>query len=118
MDYYYFLFLLWFPFSIFTCSIKKIIYFWFSKDNITFEYSSLFNDDTWFIAVKNSLIQVPNSLFITGEVYYKSQFMVNIRVILPLVLKDAFYGFIMVFIVSLRELVTAKLLQSTFFYIM
>ena len=32
--------------------------------------------------------------------------------------KDAFYGFIMVFIVSLRELVTAKLLQSAFFYIM
>lgn len=70
------------------------------------------------VAVKKLLIQVPNSLFITGEVYYKSQFMVNIRVILPLVLKDAFYGFIMVFIVSLRELVTAKLLQSTFFYIM
>ncbi len=70
------------------------------------------------VAVKKLLIQVPNSLFITGEVYYKSQFMVNIRVILPLVLKDAFYGFIMVFIVSLRELVTAKLLQSAFFYIM
>ena len=35
-----------------------------------------------------------------------------------LALKDAFYGFIMVFIVSLRELVTAKLLQSAFFYIM
>lgn len=35
-----------------------------------------------------------------------------------LALKDAFYGFIMVFIVSLRELVTAKLLQSAFFYVM
>ena len=34
-----------------------------------------------------------------------------------LALKDAFYGFIMVFIVSLRELVTAKLLQSASFYI-
>lgn len=44
--------------------------------------------------------------------------MANIRVVLPLVLKDAFYGFIMVFIASLRELVTAKLLQSAFFYVM
>ena len=35
-----------------------------------------------------------------------------------LALKDAFYGFIMVFIVSLRELVTAKFLQFAFFYIM
>lgn len=26
--------------------LKKIIYYGFSKDNITFEYSSLFNDDT------------------------------------------------------------------------
>ena len=35
-----------------------------------------------------------------------------------LALKDAFYGFIMVFIVSLRELATTKLLQSESFYIM
>ena len=35
-----------------------------------------------------------------------------------LALKDVFYGFIMVFIVSLRELATTKLLQSEFFYIM
>ena len=35
-----------------------------------------------------------------------------------LVLKDAFYGYIMVFIVSLRELATTKLLQSESFYIM
>lgn len=35
-----------------------------------------------------------------------------------LALKDAFYGFIMVFIVSLRELATTKLLQSASFYIM
>ena len=82
LDYYYFLFLLWFPFSIFTCSIKKIICFWFSKDNITFEYSSLFNDDTWFNAVKNSLIQVLNILFETWKVYYKSQFIINIRIVL------------------------------------
>lgn len=37
---------------------------------------------------------------------------------MPLALKDVFHGFIMVFIVSLRELVTAKLLQSASFYIM
>lgn len=35
-----------------------------------------------------------------------------------LALKDAFYGFIMVFIVSLRKLVATKLLQSESFYIM
>ena len=35
-----------------------------------------------------------------------------------LALKDAFYGFIMVFIVSLRELATTKLLQSASFYVM
>ena len=35
-----------------------------------------------------------------------------------LALKGSFYGFIMVFIVSLRKLVTVKLLQSAFFYIM
>ena len=35
-----------------------------------------------------------------------------------LALKDAFYGFIMVFIASLRELATTKLLQSESFYIM
>ena len=35
-----------------------------------------------------------------------------------LALKDAFYGFIMVFIISLRKLVTVKFLQSAFFYIM
>ena len=35
-----------------------------------------------------------------------------------LALKDAYYGFIMVFIVSLRELATTKLLQSESFYIM
>lgn len=202
-------------YSIFTCSIKKISYYGFSKDNITFEYySSLFNDDTGFgtglnaiknsffigivsgiiilvlgilitifiirnkrkkiskimefIAtlpqmvpnivlgiglimlyssirryipiyrtvlmliigyviiflptmisyIKNSLIQVPNSLFEAGDVYSKSQFKVNIRIVLPLALKGAFYGFIMVFIVSLRELVTAKLLQPASFYTM
>lgn len=80
-SYYYFLFLLWFPFSIFTCSIKKIIYYGFSKDNITFEYSSLFNDDTGFNAIKNSSIHVPNILFETGEAYYKRQFMVNKRIV-------------------------------------
>ena len=35
-----------------------------------------------------------------------------------LALKGSFYGFIMVFIVSLRKLVTVKLLQSESFYIM
>lgn len=35
-----------------------------------------------------------------------------------LALKDTFYGFIMVFIASLRELVTVKFLQFAFFYIM
>ena len=35
-----------------------------------------------------------------------------------LALKGSFYGFIMVFIVSLRKLVTGKLLQSASFYIM
>ena len=35
-----------------------------------------------------------------------------------LAFKNVFYGIIMVFIVSLRELVTAKLLQSASFYIM
>ena len=68
--------------------------------------------------IKNSLIQVPNSLFEAGDVYSKSQFKVNIRIVLPLALKGAFYGFIMVFIVSLRELVTAKLLQPASFYTM
>ena len=35
-----------------------------------------------------------------------------------LALKNVFYDFIMVFIVSLRKLVTGKLLQSASFYIM
>lgn len=58
-----------------------VLLYGFSKDNITFEYSSLFNDDTGFNAIKNSLIQAPNILFETWEVYYISQFMVNIRIV-------------------------------------
>ena len=38
------------------------------------------------------------------------------RIVLPQAFKGAFYGFSMTFIVSLRELVMAKLLQPPSFY--
>ena len=66
--------------------------------------------------IKNSLMQMPESLIEAGKVYTSSDFKINTRIILPQALKGAFYGFVMTFIITLRELVTAKLLQPPSFY--
>ncbi len=66
--------------------------------------------------IKNALIQMPNSLLEAGEVYSKSELRIDLRILFPQALKGAFYGFAMTLIVTLRELVTAKLLQPPAFY--
>lgn len=66
--------------------------------------------------VKNSLVQMPDSLVEAGRVYSKGESRINFRIVLPQALKGAFYGFSMTFIISLRELVTAKLLQPPSYY--
>lgn len=66
--------------------------------------------------IKNSLVQMPNSLIEAGEVYSKNSMNINLRIVLPQALKGAFYGFAMTLIVALRELVMAKLLQPSAFY--
>ncbi len=66
--------------------------------------------------VKNSLVQMPDSLVEAGKVYSKGESRINLRIVLPQALKGAFYGFSMTFIISLRELVTAKLLQPPSYY--
>ncbi len=66
--------------------------------------------------IKNSLLQMQNSIIESANVYCKSNLKINLRIVLPQALKGAFYGFSMTFIVALRELVTAKLLQPPSFY--
>ena len=66
--------------------------------------------------IKNSLLQMPSSMVEAGQVYFKNNIRVNFFVVLPQALKGAFYGFAMTFIITLRELVTAKLLQPPSYY--
>ncbi len=66
--------------------------------------------------IKNSLLQMPKSMVEAGDVYFKNNFRVNLFIVLPQALKGAFYGFAMTFIITLRELVTAKLLQPPSYY--
>ncbi len=66
--------------------------------------------------VKNSLVQMPDSLIEAGRIYSKGEKKINMGIVLPQALKGAFYGFSMTFIISLRELVTAKLLQPPSYY--
>ena len=66
--------------------------------------------------IKNSLIQMPNSMIEAGEIYSKNQARSDFFIILPKAMKGGFYGFAMTFIITLRELVTAKLLQPPSYY--
>lgn len=66
--------------------------------------------------IKNSLLQMQDSMVESATVYCKSNFKINMKIVLPQALKGAFYGFSMTFIIALRELVTAKLLQPPSFY--
>ncbi len=66
--------------------------------------------------IKNSLIQMPASMIEAGEIYSKNQARIDFFIILPKAMKGAFYGFAMTFIITLRELVTAKLLQPPSYY--
>lgn len=66
--------------------------------------------------IKNSLLQMQDSMVESASVYCKSNFKINMKIVLPQALKGAFYGFSMTFIIALRELVTAKLLQPPSFY--
>ena len=66
--------------------------------------------------IKNSFVQMPESIVESATVYCRSNPKINMRIVLPQAFKGAFYGFSMTFIVSLRELVMAKLLQPPSFY--
>lgn len=66
--------------------------------------------------IKNSILQMPYSMIEAGEIYSRNSININLRIVLPQALKGAFYGFIMTLIISLRELVMAKLLQPPAFY--
>lgn len=66
--------------------------------------------------IKNSLVQMPSSMIEAGEIYSKNQARTDFFIILPKAMKGAFYGFAMTFIITLRELVTAKLLQPPSYY--
>ncbi len=69
-----------------------------------------------FSYIKNSLMQMPESLLEAGDIYSHSRANVDLEIVMPYAYKGAFYGFIMVLIISMRELVTAKLLLPGYFY--
>lgn len=66
--------------------------------------------------IKNALIQVPGSILEASRLYARNGFVTDLKVLLPLSVKGAFYGFMMTLIVTLRELVLAKLLQPSGYY--
>lgn len=68
--------------------------------------------------VKSALLAMPRSLVDAGTVFTKSQARIDLRIVAPMALKGAFYGTAMTFIVSFRELVTAKLLTPPSYYVL
>jgi len=60
--------------------------------------------------VTSSFTQISNNLILAAEVFGASQFYTIRRVTLPLLLKGVLTGWIMTFIISFRELVTASLI--------
>ena len=95
--------------------IYKVFPVYRTKWMLVIGYSVIFLP-TMVSYIKNSLLQMQNSIIESANVYCKSNLKINLRIVLPQALKGAFYGFSMTFIVALRELVTAKLLQPPSFY--
>lgn len=69
-----------------------------------------------FLQIKNSLTQMPESLLEAGSVFSKHQWQVDLKIVVPLAIRGALYGFVMTYIVAFRELMVAKLLQPPSFY--
>lgn len=67
--------------------------------------------------IKSGLTSFDSSLIEAGRIFAPSNIKINTRIIIPNILKSTFYGFCMTFIVSCRELVTAKLLSKSGFYV-
>lgn len=80
-------------------------------------YSIIFLPNTVSYA-KSSLLSISSSLTDAGDIYSKNRLKVDTRILVPLTLKNVFYGFSMTFIVAMRELVVAKLLQPPSYYVM
>lgn len=68
--------------------------------------------------VKSSLLATSRSLTDAGDVFSKSRLKVDIVILVPLTLRNVFYGFAMSFIITMRELVVAKILQPPSYYVM
>lgn len=99
-------------FIIFYNTISKYVPIYGTEWMLIIAYSIIFLPNL-FTQVKSSLLQMPKSLIEAGDIYSKHKFMVDLKIILPQGINGAFYGLVMVFIISIRELVTAKLLAPS-----
>lgn len=66
--------------------------------------------------IKGSFSNMSKSILDAGSVFSKNKIMVDIKILIPLTLKNAFYAFMLNFITITRELVVAKLMQPPSYY--